>query len=166
MERDHLLRLYDYHHWATDRVLGAFAAVSPQQLDNPWGGSFGTGRALLKHVVGVERLWLERWNGTSPKALPDFPVTMSGEDFNAEWQRVKSDQQRYLDELTRDQLIGDLSYVNIKGERWRYPFAEVLQHVVNHGTYHRGQLVHLLRDLGRTAPSTDYLLFVGERREG
>ena len=166
MERDHVLRLYDYHHWASDRVLGAFAAVSVEQLDKPWGGSFGTGRALLRHVVGVERLWLERWMGHSLKALPDFPATISGATFLAEWKTVKADQRLYLDELTRAQIATDLNYVNIKGERWTYQFADVLQHVVNHGTYHRGQLVNLLRDLALPAPSTDYLLFVEERRKG
>ena len=84
----------------------------------------------------------------------------------AEWQTVKTDQRQYLDELASAQLTTDLAYVNIKGERWTYPFAEVLQHVVNHGTYHRGQLVQLLRDLGQAAPSTDYLLFVEERLKG
>lgn len=166
MERDHVLRLYDYHHWASDRVLSAFGAVSAEQLDKPWGGSFGSGRALLRHVVGVERLWLERWMGNSLKALPEFPATSSGAAFLAEWQTVKTDQRHYLDELTRAQIATDLNYVNLKGERWTYPFADVLQHVVNHGTYHRGQLVQLLRDLGLAAPSTDYLLFVVERRKG
>lgn len=166
MERDDILRLYDYHHWAGDRVFNALAALSANQLDQPWGGSFGTGRALLRHVVGAERIWLERWNGYSPKTMPDFPPKSSGKDFRDEWEKVKRDQRSYLDELSRDHLTTDLSYVNLKGESWTYPFAEVLEHVVNHGTYHRGQLVHLLRDLGHAAPSTDYLLFVEERRKG
>jgi uncharacterized damage-inducible protein DinB len=58
-----------------------------------------------------------------------------------------------------------MSYVNMKGVPCMYRFAEVFEHCVNHGTYHRGQLTHLLRDLGMAAPSTDYLLFVEERRK-
>lgn len=166
MERDDVLRLFDYHHWAADRLFDAMEAISAEQLDRPWGGSFGTGRALLRHVVGAERVWVERWNGFSLKAIPDLPKNYSGRDFRAEWEKVKRDQRRFLDELSRDQLFTDLSYVNLKGEKWTYPFADILQHVVNHGTYHRGQLVHLLRDLGLPAPSTDYLLFVEARRTG
>ena len=166
MERDQILRQFDFHHWATDRVLAAFAAVSAEQLDRLWGGSFGSGRALLKHVVGVERLWLDRWLGNSPKGLPDFPQTTSGSGFRDEWEKIKADQQRFLDKLTREQLASDLTYVNMKGVKSTYEFGEVLRHNVNHGTYHRGQLVHLLRDLGQSAPSTDYLLFIEERRKG
>jgi len=163
MTQDDILRLYDYHHWATDRALDALAPVSAEQLDRPWGGSFGTGRALLRHVVGVERLWCDRWNGSSPKAVPDYPANCSGDAFRAEWAKIKGDQRRFLDALTDARLKSDLSYVNMKGEHWTYPLAEILMHVVNHGTYHRGQLTHLLRDLGLTAPSTDYLIFIQER---
>lgn len=166
MERERVLRMYAFHHWAGDRTFEAVSSLTAAQLDQPWGGSFGTGRALLRHVTGVERLWLERWQGNSLKAVPDFPPTHSGRDFQNEWQKVKADQQSYLAELTTDRVAGELTYVNMKGERWTYPFADLLTHVVNHGTYHRGQITHLLRDLGLAAPSTDYLLFVEDRRKG
>lgn len=165
VDRDHILRLYAYHHWATDRVLDALVPTTANQLERKWGGSFGSGRALLMHVVGVERLWCDRWRGYSAKALPDYPPSYSGKEFRGEWEKVKRDQQRFLDALTDKQLGDDLSYVNIKGEPWTYPFADVLVHVVNHGTYHRGQLTHLLRDLGQIAPSTDYLIFADEQRK-
>lgn len=166
MDRDQVLRDFAFHHWATDRVLDAFATVSIERLDRTWGGSFGSGSALLRHVVGVERLWLDRWLGNSPRTLPDFPPTTSGAGFRDEWKKVKAEQQGFLDQLTSAQLAADLAYVNMKGVRSTYAFGEVLRHNVNHGTYHRGQLVHLLRDLGESAPSTDYLLFIEERRKG
>lgn len=162
--RDDVLEQYAYHHWATDRVLNAIAALTAGQLDADWGGSFGTGRALVRHVVGVEHLWCERWNGRSPKGLPEYPATHAGRDFLAEWKKVRAEQEAYLGGLSRDLLKGELTYVNIKGERWTYRLAEILAHVVNHGTYHRGQLTHLLRDRGIAAPSTDYLIFIQERR--
>lgn len=165
VDRDHVLRLYEYHHWAEDRMLDAFGSVTTEQLDKPWGGSFGTGRGLLRHVVGADRLWVERWNGRSPKSLPDFPATHAGRDFRAEWEKVKADERLFLSSLAKDRLTSELTYVNMKGEQWTYPFAEILVHVVNHGTYHRGQLTHLLRDLGQAPTSTDYLVFLQEQRK-
>lgn len=164
--REHILRLFDYHHWAGDKVFDALAPVSAPHLDQKWGGSFGTGRALLRHVVAVEHLWYERWNGNSPKSIPEFPSDLSGADFRAEWHKARDNQERYLDEMSRDMLASELTYTNIKGERWTYPLVDILEHVVNHGTYHRGQITHLLRDLGFPAPSTDYLLFAEDRRKG
>lgn len=164
-ERDDILEQYEYHHWATRRALNAVASLTMAQLDKSWGGSFGTGRALVRHVVGVERLWLERWNGRSPKELSEFPPTWSGRDFLRAWETIETEQREYLSELTRDMLLGELTYTNFKGDRLTYRLPEVLAHVVNHGTYHRGQIVHLLRDLGLPAPSTDYLVFINERRQ-
>ena len=164
VDREHILRLYAYHHWAEDRLLDAFAPITAAQLDRQWGGSFGTGRALLRHVVGVDRVWCDRWSGTSPEAAPEYPASHTGKDFRAEWEKIKKDQDRFLQGLSRERLGSQLTYVNLKGETWTYPVADVLVHVANHGTYHRGQLAHLLRDLGQAPPSTDYLDFLDGKR--
>ena len=164
VDRAHIQRLYSFHHWATDRVLDALSAASAEQLDRAWGGSFGTGRGLLRHVIGVERLWCDRWSGQSAKSLPDYPRTHAGREFKAEWERIKEDQRRFIDALTPAQVAGDLTYVNIKGATWTYPFSDILIHCANHGTYHRGQITQLLRDLGMPAPSTDFLDFADQER--
>lgn len=160
-----LRELYDFHHWATDRVFDAIASVNAEQLDRPWGGSFGTGRALLRHVVGVERMWCERWNGRSPTAIADFPASSAGSDFRNQWELVKADQRRFIETVTEEKLAASLEYVNTKGIASSYPLHVILRHCVNHGTYHRGQLTHLLRDLAIPVVSTDFLLFADERRK-
>ena len=109
MDRDHISGLIAFHHWATDRTLDALSSASAEELDRKWGGSFGSGRALLRHVIGVERLWCDRWNGHSAKALPDYPSGYAGRDFRSEWARTKSDQQRFVMALTPKQLAGDLT---------------------------------------------------------
>lgn len=159
-------RLHDFHRWATDRALDAAAPVTAGQLDLPWGGSFGSGRGLLRHVVGAERLWLERWRGTSLQSIPEFPPAAGGRDFRDAWRAVAAEQHAFLEALTAERLSTPLTYVNLKGETWTYPLADILLHCANHGTYHRGQITHLLRDLGMAAPSTDFLIFADERRRG
>jgi uncharacterized damage-inducible protein DinB len=165
IDLEHVQRLCAFHHWATDKVLDPLAVATAEQLDRPWGGSFGTGRRLLHHVVGAERLWVDRWNGQSARKLPEYPASFVGRDFRAEWEKIKIEARRFVEKLTAKQLAGDLTYVNMKGEPWTYPLADILVHCVNHGTYHRGQLTQLLRDLGMSAPSTDYLVFVDEGRK-
>ena len=163
-DRDHVARLWTFHHWATDKVFDALASVSAAELDRPWGGSFGTGRALLRHVVGAEWIWRERLNGRSPGGAPEYPPDYGGAEFREEWRRIKSDQRRFIETLTPDGLAGDLTYVNLKGETWTLALADILYHCVNHGTYHRGQIAHLLRDLGRGAPATDFTVYLLEER--
>jgi uncharacterized damage-inducible protein DinB len=164
IDRDHALRLFAFHHWAADRLLDALAPVTAGQLDAPWGGSFASGRALLRHVVGAERVWVSRWAGRSLPSIPDFPATHAGADFRREWERVAAEERAFLAALEPGPLDRPLAYTNLKGEPCAYPLADVFVHVVNHGTYHRGQLSHLLRDLGVAPPATDYLIFVETTR--
>ena len=163
MDRENIQRLFAFHHWATDRAFTALSSVSAADLDVLWGGSFGSGRKLLRHVVGVERLWCDRWNGHSARTIPDYPATHAGKDFRAEWERVKPDQRKFVIGLTTERLAGDLTYVNLKGETWKYPLADILFHCANHGTYHRGQITQLLRDRGRDARPTDFLDYIDEQ---
>ena len=156
----HIQRMMDYHHWASDRIHEALGDVTAAELDKQWGGSFGNGRALLRHVVGVEWLWLTRWLGESPTALPEYPPTASAKDFRAEWEKTKAKQADFVRRADAAKLGGKLNYKNFKGEDISLVLGDTMAHVVNHGTYHRGQLTHLLRDLGRKPQDTDFFVFL------
>ena len=160
MDRDFFSRLWTFHHWANGKTFDALASVSAQELDKPWGGSFKNGRGLLQHVVGGDRIWVDRWNGTSTKSAPQFPPTHGGREFRDEWQKVKADQRRYFDSLTPQKLQSSLTYTNLRGETHTWPMTDLIYHLVNHGTYHRGQMTQLLRDLGQGAPATDFTVYL------
>lgn len=164
MELSHVKKLFDYHHWAADKLFEALGDVSAAELDKPWGGSFKTARALLRHIVGAEQLWLTRFGGESPRTMPEFPATHSGADYLTEWRKVKAGEQAFVKGLTQQKLDGNLNYTNMKGENHTFAWSDILTHVVNHGTYHRGQLSHLLRDLGRPGVSTDYVAWLATLR--
>lgn len=160
MDLSHARKLFDYHHWAADKLFEALGELSPADLDKDWGGSFKTPRALLRHIVAAEQLWLERFGGNSPRTMPEFPATYAGADYLTEWRKVKAREKEFLGGLNAQTLSGSLTYVNMKGEQHTFSWSDILTHVVNHGTYHRGQLSHLLRDLGRPGISTDYVAWL------
>ena len=71
-----LRELFAYNYWARDRQLEACAALTQEQFQRPLGNSFSSLRDTLAHLVGAEWVWLERWRGRSPRALPaaeEFP---------------------------------------------------------------------------------------------
>ena len=160
MEHAALTQLLAYHHWATDRLLDAVRALPAEALAQPLGGSFGTGRGLLGHLLGAEQLWVERWQGRSPASMPDVTGCETAEQFALAWEATREAQRRVLRGRSDATLAAPLTYTNLRGETNTYPFSAVVLHLVNHGTYHRGQLAHLLRQLGQVPPSTDYLLFL------
>jgi uncharacterized damage-inducible protein DinB len=159
MDLETIRELYEYNRWANARSLQAASTASPADFTKEVGGSFASLRGTLAHVYGAEWIWLERWRGASPRKLPfalDFPDV---ETIRSRWQDVEREQREFLDALDPARLAEVVSYVNLKGESFAYPLGRMLQHVVNHSTYHRGQVATLLRQLGATPLSTDLLLY-------
>ncbi len=157
-----LRELFEYNYWARDRQLQACAALTLEQFLRPMGSSFSSLRDTLAHLVGAEWIWHERWRGRSPTlrdaeefAAETFPTLGTVRD---RWRTVERAVREYLGGLTQEALDRPFSYVNVKGERWTYPLGKTLLHLVNHQTYHRGQVTTLLRQLGAEAAQIDYLV--------
>jgi len=159
MDLESIRELYGYNRWANARSLEAAAAVSTEDFTREVGGSFASLRGTLAHMYGAEWIWLQRWKGISPRQLPfslEFPDVAS---IRSRWQAVENERQVFLDALDPARLAEVLSYVNLQGQTFAYPLRRMLQHVVNHGTYHRGQITTLLRQLGAAPLATDLLLY-------
>jgi uncharacterized damage-inducible protein DinB len=150
--------LFDYNYWARDRQLEACAALTEEQFLRPLGGSFSSLRDTLAHLAGVEWLWLERWQGRSPRAQPPpegFPTLA----FTAErWRAVERDMREYLAGLTEEALRLPMTCVGTRGNTWTYPLWRMHVHLLNHQSYHRGQVTTLLRQLGATPARVDFLV--------
>lgn len=122
------------------------------------GSSFSSVRDTLAHLVGGEWLWLERWNGRSPRAMLDaeeFPTVASIEQ---RWRVVETSVREYLARVPEADLVKPLTYINLSGEKWTYPLWRTLFHLINHQTYHRGQVTTLLRQLGAKPAQIDFLM--------
>lgn len=156
--------LYQYNTWANGRVFDATAALPPEAFLRDLGNSFPSIRDTLVHIVGAEWVWLERWHGNSPPRLPPGSDFSSHDAVRARWAEVERDQARYLAALTEDILAREVAYTNLKGQPFRYPLWQQLLHVVNHSTYHRGQVTTMLRQLGARPVSTDLLVFYDSGR--
>lgn len=126
------------------------------------GASYGSVRGILVRILWGEWLWLQRWRGESPKqqfAPETFPDAAA---LEARWASVEREQQIFIEALTDEHLKARVAYENLEGERWEYSLTHMMQHIVNHSSYHRGQVVTLLRKLGHTPPATDFLVFLDE----
>ena len=137
--------------------------LSAEQFLRDLKNSFPSVRDTLAHILGAEWIWLRRWHGEIPAALlsaADFPTVRSLRDRFA---AVESERRDFLETLSEERLQQSFDYRDIAGKSHRLRFVHSLQHVVNHGTYHRGQVTTLLRQLGATPVSTDLARFYLER---
>src|SRR5689334_4268051 len=162
MNIEEIRSLWGFNTWATHKILDACQVLSDEEFNRNLGNSFNSVRATVVHLMGAEWVWLQRWLGDSPRSLlpqEEFPNLAA---IEARWMTLAKQQQTFFLTLTDDRLAEKISYVNLRGQPAAYTLAHMIQHLVNHGTYHRGQVVTMLRQLGHPAPSTDLLLYVDE----
>jgi len=153
---------YAFNRWANHRVLSDASSLTKDDFIRDVGTSHTSVQGTLVHILWAEWLWLRRWNGQSPKqvfAPADYAEVRA---LETEWKNVERDQQRFLAELTDEKLATQVAYENLQGQRWEYSLGHMMQHVVNHSSYHRGQVVTLLRQMGLVPRPTDLLVFFDE----
>lgn len=163
MTPDEMIVLYEYNAWADRRALEATSALSKEQFTKPLGSSFSSVRDTLGHIYGVEWLWLERFQGRSPSALPDANRFDEIESLKASWAEFEPVLLNFVRSLTQDDLDRVMEYKTMKFGVYRNPLWQSMLHLVNHGTYHRGQITTMLRQLGAQPILTDLMHFYRER---
>jgi uncharacterized damage-inducible protein DinB len=164
VNRDDVRTLVDFNYWARDRMLAAVEALSPEQYTKDMGNSFKSLRDTLVHMYSAEWVWLTRWQGTSPTAPIPFDRFANLAELAAAWRELESQIRSLVDGLDAAGLEREHDYRLMNGQPGRSVFWHMLQHVVNHGTYHRGQVVTMLRQLGLPpGKSTDLIAFYRER---
>ena len=157
-------RLFDYADWASERMFTAIAGLSDEQQNRNIVSSFSSIRATLAHIVGAEWLWLQRWNGISPGAPPEWAATATVAELAQQMRKVSSERRAFLSALDERKLDEEFAYKNLKGDAFKSRLRDVLLHIANHASYHRGQLTTMMRQAGGTPPSTDFIVFTRETR--
>lgn len=160
MNKDDVEYWYDYNRWANARILDAVSKLSPEQFTMDLQSSHRSVRDTLAHILAAEWIWLERWKGASPKALLSPAEFSTVESLGQRWAQLEEDYRRFINGLTNDSLATVITYTNTRGENWSYPLGQMLQHVGNHSSYHRGQVVTMLRQLGADVNPVDLLVFM------
>jgi uncharacterized damage-inducible protein DinB len=167
MAYDDLCLLVDYNYWARDRLLEAVAELTPEQFTEPLGNSFSSIRDTVAHICDAESIWLKRWRGEQPQGFqsPDRVADLAA--AREEWAGLEREMRETLATLGPEGVERQIEYKDFRGAARSDVFWQRLQHVVNHGSYHRGQVTTMLRQLGATPPrSMDLIAFYREQRQG
>lgn len=155
LDKSDAARLFDYTVWANHKVMRAAATLSVDDFKRDLKASHGGVRGTLVHAMSAEWVWLERWKGLAPPRLFDegeFPDIVAVSD---RWSVIEGHRTSWLAGLRPEAIQESLRYRNFQGQEFEAPLWTLVQHVANHSTYHRGQVVTLLRQLGAKAVSTD-----------
>lgn len=159
-----LRHLVDYHYWARDRMLAALDPLSEEQYLRPLGNSFASIRDTAVHIYSAEWVWIERWHGVSPTVALDVNRFPDVAALRAAWSALESRMRAYAAGLTDASVDERVQYKNLAGVAAESSRWTMVQHVVNHASYHRGQVTTMVRQVGGEPPlSQDLITFYRER---
>jgi len=148
----------DYSAWASQRLLSAIANLTPEDLARDFKTSDGNIVHTLSHVFAADRVWLARVQGTPRQGFIDDNDRQL-DTLRQEWPLIHQGWKDWCEGLTDEGARAQVSYRDLKGNAWEQPVWQILLHVVNHGTHHRGQVSGFLRSMGQTPPPLDMIAF-------
>ena len=151
--------LFRYNAWADARILTAVEQLGPDEFRRHIGGSFPSVQLTLAHLLSSETIWLERWRGRTPAITLTHWDAADLEEMRVAWSELQSQQFTFVGGLSEESLNSALFYRSSKGEEFQAPLWQLLLHLVNHSTYHRGQITLMIRQLGMVPVGTDLVLF-------
>jgi uncharacterized damage-inducible protein DinB len=148
----------DYTAWASARLVEAAAALPPEQLTHDFQTADKSVLGTLVHVFGADRIWLARVKGVTPGPyLTDADYHLSV--LQTTWPEVLGEWRWRAAGWTDETVTTAISYTDMRGNQWTQPLWQLILHVVNHGTHHRGQASGFLRALGHKPPVLDLVAF-------
>ena len=150
-----ILGLYEYNEWANEKTIASLRALPEADYVREQGGGWPSLRATFVHLAGATDAWAERFSGRDALVLAKETDLPKLEDAVRVLLSAQEKHRNHLKNLTRDKLERPFSWKNLAGELRAAPYEIVVRHVVNHQTYHRGQIASMVRRVGGKPVATD-----------
>lgn len=156
-----LLRaFYDYNEYANNRLLGTCEALSPQQLGAPAGASWGSIETSLAHIVAAQVNWLSRWTtGSNSRSTMEVQKVTGLDNLRRAFDESHAGLREFTAALTEERLDAPLVFKDSSGNAFERVLWQLMLHVANHGSYHRGEVAMALTALGHDPGDLDYVYF-------
>jgi uncharacterized damage-inducible protein DinB len=146
--------LVAYNRWANQRLFEVLSQLPAEPYTREMNSSHGGIHGTLAHIVGAERNWLIRWLGSREATTLASGQLASLSDLRMYWEKTGDEMIRFLETLTDQKLQEAITTTNARGKTFVAKYWQMIQHLVDHSSYHRGQIVTMLRQLGVQPPST------------
>lgn len=158
-----LLNYVNYNLWANTRLCRVIENLEPELWNKELISSFKTIRLTLLHIWDAEQVWYLRLNGKSVNAWPSTGFTGANEELIKQLLSQSELFIEYTDRADEELLAGRCTFNDMKGNSHSIKICDIIQHCMNHSTFHRGQLVTMLRELGmEKLTQTDYIAYIRE----
>jgi uncharacterized damage-inducible protein DinB len=160
--QSHFRQFALYNRWANTQLYDAAAQLDPERLAENRGGFFKSLLGTLNHLVVTDRLWLSRLEGNSPRGTKRDEIPYG--DMDALRAARDVENKRIVDHvfaLVEESFAAPFAYETTSGAAQSQPLQQILAHLFNHQTHHRGQAHDLLGQIAGAdkAPPLDLLIY-------
>jgi len=153
-----------YNYWANTRITDAVSNLTDEQLHREITSSFSSIYKTLLHLWDVEDIWWQRIKLPETTEWQSTTFTGSVVELSKNLMLQSKLWKEWIDLATEEALGKEFNYTNRKNNNFTQPISEMVLHLFNHQTYHRGQLVTMLRQVGYTAvPNSDMISFLRKK---
>ncbi len=149
----------DYTAFASRRLLDAAANLSPEELTRDFHTADHSVLGTLAHIYAADRVWIGRIQGHPPRKFLDPEVDLHLPVLQTDWPLILDRWKDWAMSLTDDSVRNSLAFTDLKGNQYEQPIWQIVLHLVNHGTHHRGQVSGMLRTMGHTPPPLDLIAY-------
>ena len=149
----------EYTAWASRRLLDAAAGLTAEQLTRDFATADKSVVGTLAHIFAADRIWIGRIQGKPPARFLDRTAEVNLEFLASAWPNVLDEWSAWAAGQTAESLAGTLTYSDLKGNQYHQSLWQLVLHVVNHGTHHRGQVAGFLRAMGVVPPPLDLIAY-------
>jgi uncharacterized damage-inducible protein DinB len=155
-----LKQLATYNVWANQRLIELILALPGDQQHREISSSFNSLYKTILHMWDAETAWWQRMKLHERIVIPSENAKGNMQDVADGLLQQNRLWEEWVNNASDLSLAHVFHYQNSKKEQFKQPIFQMLLHVFNHGTYHRGQLVTMLRQLGvEKIPQTDFIVW-------
>ena len=160
-----LLQQYSaYNLWANQKIAETIKTLSEEKSSAEIISSFSSIQKTLSHMLDAESIWWQRIKLAEHVEVPSVKFERNTDELIKELLRSSQQWNEWVHDANEPNLTHVIAYYNLKKEHFKQVINEILMHLFNHQTYHRGQIVTMLRQLGvDKIPSTDFITFTRKK---
>jgi len=151
--------LLSFNIWANRRLTDQIKSLSQEEFTRETGGSFPSIRLTLIHLLESDWLWLNRWQGKPLVLPPENWDTQTPISISEIWLGIQEQIEQTFESKAEGTMQQAVHFITKAGAELEMPYWQTVSHMVNHATYHRGQMANMIRMMGHKPVATDLFLF-------
>lgn len=150
MNKRYFAELADYNCWANSIVAGWLLQINEEQWEREVLSSFSSIKMTATHIVSAEKVWIDFWTKAPDPVYLSAVFTGTGKELIEIWKEASAGMKAFIEAFSEENYQQRITFRYPRGGEGWLEYPQTFAHVMNHSTYHRGQLVTLLRQVGFT----------------